>query len=44
LTWKAADPESSIEGLFKYVEAEADQAMAWYWRKKGPKAQLSRII
>ena len=44
LTWKVADPESSLEGLFKYVEAEADQAIAWYWRKKGPKAQLSRII
>jgi hypothetical protein len=44
LTWKGADPDSSLEGLFKYVEAETDKAMAWYWRKKGAKAMLSRTI
>ena len=44
LTWKGADPDSSLEGLFKYVEAKTDKAMAWYWRKKGAKAMLSRTI
>lgn len=44
LIWKGADPDSSLEGLFKYVEGEADKAMAWYWQKKGPKALLSRTI
>jgi hypothetical protein len=44
LTWKGTDPVNSLEELFKYVEAEADKAMAWYWRKKGSKAQLSRTI
>jgi hypothetical protein len=44
LTWKGTDPDSSLEGLLKYVEAETDKAMAWYWRKKGAKATLSRTI
>jgi hypothetical protein len=34
LPWKSADPDSSLEGAFHDVEAEADKAMAWYWRKK----------
>src|SRR5271165_5793442 len=44
LTWKGADTDSSLEGLLKYVEAEADKAIAWYWQNKSPKAKLSQMI
>ena len=44
MPWKGTDPKSSLEALFKYVEAEADKSMTWYWRKKGVKAMLSRTI
>lgn len=44
LPWKSTDPDSTLQALFKYVEAEADKSMTWYWRKKGAKAMLSRTI
>lgn len=44
LTWDGSNPATPLEAVFKYVESEAGKALDWYWRKKGPKAQLSRAI
>lgn len=42
--WATGDSSQSIRQLMTYVEAEADKAIAWYWRNKRWKARCSRLI
>jgi hypothetical protein len=44
LLWKPGEVPGSLESLVKYVEAEADNAIRWYWANKKWKARLSRWI
>jgi hypothetical protein len=44
LQWKSDTVPDSLNALVKYVEAEADNAIRWYWSNKKWKARLSRWI
>jgi hypothetical protein len=44
LAWKAGEASDSLAQLLKYVEQEAANAIAWYWRNKRWKARCSRFI
>lgn len=44
LTWKAGETRDSLVQLLRYVEQEATDAIAWYWRNKVWKSRCSRFI
>jgi hypothetical protein len=44
MKWGPGDSIESAKELLTYVEAEADKAIAWYWRNKRWKARCSRLI
>ena len=44
LEWTCPDPDESLKRLLRYVESEADKAIAWYWQRKKWKARLSRGV
>ena len=42
--WDPARPEASLTEIHLYVLQEAAKSTQWYWKNKGSKAMLSRII
>ena len=45
LAWKTdADVETSINALYRYAEAMADESIRWYWKAKRTNALWSRLL
>jgi len=45
LSWKTeADIETSINALYRYAEAMADESIHWYWKAKRSNARWSRFL
>jgi hypothetical protein len=45
LSWKTdADVEASINALYRYAEARADESIRWYWKAKRTNALWSRLL
>ena len=45
LSWQTgADVEASINTLYHYAEASAQESIAWYWNAKRPKARWSQFL
>jgi conflict system pore-forming effector with SLATT domain/uncharacterized protein DUF5670 len=42
--WNPAEPEVSLTQIYIYVLDEAAKSTKWYWKNKGSKATLSRVI
>ena len=45
LSWKTdADVEASLNALYRYAEAMADESIRWYWKAKRSNALWSRLL
>jgi hypothetical protein len=44
LAWNASDAAASLQALVKYVEEQAQESVAWYWKNKRSKSFFSQWI
>jgi hypothetical protein len=44
LTWNSSDAAASLQALVKYVEEQAQESVAWYWKNKRSKSFFSQWI